>query len=1591
VPVLFLFCLICPICPTTYALETRFVENKDKERVFQLNFYGQGEGSTDDFSQAQIDAITEAARYWVDMLKANGTMPAVLDAEGNKIPNRDNNGNPILDDAGNQTYQHQPVVFSIYYNDALVGNANAATNGYVQSNVDNYNLPLPQALMTDGVYAATVRGGHATINVGSGWDVRSGNQSQSGRVANDLTPVLIHEMGHALGIADSVWYEEDPVTGEMKWIFPDILSRYETRLRDNNGNSASVKPGSPGKEVGYDDTENHRNADTIFDLGDPLTPYLQGNPSHPTFVGKNTLELWYGKSIDQLTSFEKNNGVPVTGYTYGTSWNYPPLPFQWAYNPGGTLSHIDTTNSLMSWQDYRNYPGFIEIEMAVMQDIGYTIDRRNFFGKSFYVNGDGTPFYNSATFGYWDSALQSYDMARPNTSSYGIGAHLFAKNLDVIQTGSIWANGPGSAGIRIDGSNNKFTLASGTSIYTDGLNGIGILAAYGKDHSVILREGSYVHATGQGGIGVSFNFGKDLFGTNRGSYYYTLVPVVTDPTVGIVYVDYQILEELNGPLAKTFDVSGSVTGSHSREIVTLEPWWGVSKALHESSRRFAIGAAVHIDSTAQVDQINVMNGAKINGDILSYHRNSIAQDLYPSEYLSDELGEPTDIGKALLGEYAALNLHTDITFGYKADANGAATTQIDKDFNFTFKDNINFFRYEVIPNIPYLDPARVIISPNTANSDPKLREALEKMGATINARGNIVDIPVGHDQGTGFYPSGEVEADEDGNVPDENRGYWVNPSYNLFDEDNDTFWHFVIWRDGFMDYKFAGGNISATIVKPGDGKVYADIVTPGAETTLLHFVGGTTEFQGNTVYAQNLTIDSGATLMLTPTIPKDVSSAINVKVVDTNGNPYLDADGNPLVDENGQPFEIECLLSPLANTTLKIPDINISASFNPEVLPDFNSSNFTYTVFPHPNPPTMNNFGRIAGEGVFRLGQRRYSWDGNTQELYGLIGRESYYWEGTLNNEGVIAPGVKNGDEIGIINVVGDLVFGKNSVYEVTLGGQTLVERYTSAITNDGKYIDEKGNIYDPTIGQIRGLNVDPNTELDEIPNSNPNISAPELPIHHDPIYGTENDLIVVSNNTTMDGTIKVTFLPDKVFGNETTAHTIIQSGTFTQGSNFKKIDYETGFLYVSDVFINPRNEHEAQLQVIRDLDYFKDRAKTNNEKSVAAAIDASLFERPDIAFSLGDGSNSAENLRDVYRQIGAAVRANSALVNLWNPSELLFNRIGYGNGSMPTGNRGRVNWSRMSGRANRMLGQTPIAKRTGSLWGDFTQTFFNAESDGNSDSYNISRSGFMVGSEWNLTPYSAIGAIAAYSNSNLKQVGDKMKSDDYVLGTYFVCAPFNEFEFKTYIGLGFQEYDMERHVRNANIVYDSVTGARGIFDRYVSDTKGNTFNLSLELARPLMLHSTFILRPTLGLDLQYLWQNAFTDHNYSSISDVYGSYRYGLRYNRMNFNRSVLRVGFSSETSGSRGGIRMRAFYNTNLGGDNVPISDVAFLETGQAFRIQGVDLGKNFLSLGIGANYWLDGEKTSSLFLDYDANLYNTNKKIDVHTFSIGFLQNF
>ncbi len=549
---------------------------------------------------AEIAAVIEGAQYWVDMVKPTGTTVT-------------------------------PVVFEIYIDGTLGLNANGGTNGfYITDAVSQTATGMPDGIIIDGIDYGMGWGdeddhlGHATINIGEGWIPNSGNQTASGRSVADLTSVIIHEMGHAMGIADDIYYDYDLDYGGYDLYF-DWLTRYNAHLRDINGDSAA-----PGKSIANNPDPNNVGSGQIFDIGPP------GTADSVTFVGENVLELWYGKPVSELTQYEKSHGLPILSYVGGV------------IDLGGSLSHVDIANTLMSWEPYRNYSAFIEI-VAMLQDMGYDIERKNFFGKSFYqdgvdADGDGEMdrFYNEQRFGYWDATNDRYDMSRPNTATYAIGTHLFANDLNVFQKGDIWANGPGAAGVRIDGTANQFTLMSQTKITTDGRNGIGILTAYGKDHTVTLQKGSSVHASGPGGIGVSFDFGLPTVGAIRGSYggdMMLVVPPPEDPDnppeepPEPVEVLGPAIPALNGSLVTDFNVSGTITGSKSRhngsyttgqsDVAAIrnqqnallgrlqytqdEINAGVGETMSWlDSRPFEYGAAIHIDETAAVDRINII-------------------------------------------------------------------------------------------------------------------------------------------------------------------------------------------------------------------------------------------------------------------------------------------------------------------------------------------------------------------------------------------------------------------------------------------------------------------------------------------------------------------------------------------------------------------------------------------------------------------------------------------------------------------------------------------------------------------------------------------------------------------------------------------------------------------------------------------------------------------------------------------------------------------------------------------------------------------------------------------------------------------------
>lgn len=399
----------------------------------------------------------------------------------------------------------------------------------------------------------------------------------------DLVSVAVHELAHGLGISNMVTDQQGEET--FTPAFDDQpFGSWTEHLRDDNGN-----PARPGQVIlckGCNNPWDPQGFDVRLDKG--------------YFTGVHVDEVLAGAM----------SGVPVRMLADDGSVddNY--------------MSHIELKNSMMSHQNYRNYTTFMEAELALLQDMGYQIDRRNFFGFSLY--GDGQTLVNRHGYFLRNEKGDGYIAGQYNTATLGVGLHVYGSDNHIFQQADLLTQGAGGAGIRIDGQNNQLNVEPGTRIYADGINGRGVMFAYGKQHNLIQRGD--IQALGANGVALSFDFGNNLLGNDadyRGSWIHD-----------VGGYSAKLLPELEGALVDRADISGRIAGK---------------------------GAAIYISPNALVSNINILQGAKLEGDIYSDYNQ---RDAYGQQRL------------------------TQVSFGRMANPQGQATDQTDSDFRFNYRGNI---------------------------------------------------------------------------------------------------------------------------------------------------------------------------------------------------------------------------------------------------------------------------------------------------------------------------------------------------------------------------------------------------------------------------------------------------------------------------------------------------------------------------------------------------------------------------------------------------------------------------------------------------------------------------------------------------------------------------------------------------------------------------------------------------------------------------------------------------------------------------------------------------------------------------------------
>lgn len=524
---LFLFIILafplalCLLPASSLASESRIAYAPNGQSFFELIFFDQGEQfydfedanmpghSTWTLSAAQKESTVQAAALWAEIL-----------GPGSR------NSFSIPVNVGTYNIQNADALSWASENDAGESGYTGVAEGVILGQAPQLPAQIRAGLLDFGIPSHL----HPLPLTGKA----------------DMTIILFHELGHALGITPFVGLAPDNSTDDSDENIG--LSLFGERLEDQYGTSladaeeikkASDRTAIPGLDF------------IVGDLSD----------SGVTFYGPNVAEV-----------LGPDEGINIEGYE-GDSVD---------------LAHLELERSLMSHQEYRNYSSFMEAELAVLQDIGYSIDRRNFFGSSIYGDNMVVDNYN----GYFARNAEgtAYITGQPNRATLGVGLHIYGKGNTVTQYANLLAGGVAGTGIRVDGSNNELNIAAGSKVATDGAYGTGLLVSYGKDHEI--SSSGEVTALGPGGVAARFDFGHNVMGDDkeyRGSYIYSYGNTLKADMSSNKDRDGFDLN-LDGPLVKEFNVSGRLEGT---------------------------AASIYISENAFVETINILPGAQVTGDIIS--------------------------------------------------------------------------------------------------------------------------------------------------------------------------------------------------------------------------------------------------------------------------------------------------------------------------------------------------------------------------------------------------------------------------------------------------------------------------------------------------------------------------------------------------------------------------------------------------------------------------------------------------------------------------------------------------------------------------------------------------------------------------------------------------------------------------------------------------------------------------------------------------------------------------------------------------------------------------------------------------------------
>ncbi len=567
----------------------------DGQQFIDFAFFDEGEYTSQyTLSDDLKDATKSATTYWSEMLGPRSEFSSPWPVAVSTKKNYQNAA------AGTISFQDGQPVSDNYVAQMLQGKRTLDPLDFNQFVTEGNNDFLKESTGSRA-YSEIEIGQHFGANrsgATDGWWVDANTVLPNNEQATDFVGTFRHELGHALGISaakENCNWDGTVIKGgnEDEASYPVhygsnnlILSKFSDDVTDTNAWNYHL----------IDQNGNHARPGMLimtsegFNLLKEKNPAVQ--PSDCFIVDEGNFAYFTGNHVtDALAgaTFNGVSGIPVNAFEKNRSGSY---------KESFEGSHFQTAG-MMSHRDYSNYTGFMEVELAAMQDLGYNIDRKAYFGRSVY--GNGQTINNIQGFSARNAEGTAYTSAYSQVP-LGIGLHVYGADNNITQAADILTVGTGATGIRVDGTGNTIHIPVSTEIHADGYRGKGILFAYGRHQNLDLA--GHVTAGGTGGNAVEFNFGSSSNGAldeYRGSYI-RYQRDVSSLTGEIVKAENKVLnamdsntynaspDELNGEMVTDFHLSGQIAGGEN---------------------------AIYIGKNTFVKNINVHKGADITGAVTS--------------------------------------------------------------------------------------------------------------------------------------------------------------------------------------------------------------------------------------------------------------------------------------------------------------------------------------------------------------------------------------------------------------------------------------------------------------------------------------------------------------------------------------------------------------------------------------------------------------------------------------------------------------------------------------------------------------------------------------------------------------------------------------------------------------------------------------------------------------------------------------------------------------------------------------------------------------------------------------------------------------